>query len=695
MYARARDIRSDTAGMLRPPRRVKVSEGAQSLQIANPSGSFGKWSPAVAPYMVKPLDLTASRRYEAVVFVGPARSGKTVALVDGRLAYTVTCDPADTIIVQTNQDQAEDFSKTRISRAIKASPELAAQLSPRAHDDNVLLKFFRSGMSLRFGWPSLAVASGKDIRVVLMTDVDNFTGDLSIDEAFGLFLKRTQTYMSAGVLVAESSPAKDYRDGKWHPKTLHEAPPAPGILSLYNRGDRHRWYWPCPECKTYFEAAPGIEGFNLPPLAELLERVRVDDTLALANSHSLLFCPHCHVGLEQRWRRQMNAKADWVGDGQTINPDGSITGELIDSRTASFWLGGVAAAYQSWSSLVERYLQAVKAFATTGDEKSLRTTTNVDQAMPYLPMAARSDGNPDQMQARAEAWPAGVAPDGVKVLTSQVDVQGNRFVVLVLGWGPSPTGGLERWVVDSFTLKSSRRTDGAGGWLPMEPAKYLEDWERLIEKAIDRRYPTQSGEEIAIRGTIIDWGGKSGTSSRAMDFWRSLRKRRLHHRVRLGKGDGRLTIPLVSETFPDARKRQDRRSGATGDVPQLLMNVNRLKDMVAANVARHERGPGHYHFPEWLAASFYEELTAETRTDKGWVNLAGRRNEAVDLCAYGEALGMWMKLPAIKWDRPPTWAKPIPVEKPVEAEATEAAEPTPQPRKFVRTPRRSGWVKNW
>jgi phage terminase large subunit GpA-like protein len=143
----------------------------------------------------------------------------------------------------------------------------------------------------------------------------------------------------------------------------------------------------------------------------------------------------------------------------------------------------------------------------------------------------------------------------------------------------------------------------------------------------------------------------------------------------------------------DERQRKDRKSGATGDVPQLLMNVNRLKDMVAANVSRQERGPGYYHFPDWLVASFYDELTAETRTDKGWVNLAGRRNEAVDLCAYGEALGMWLKLPSIKWDRLPSWAKPIPVEKPAEAKEEEPADLAPR-KPFVNA-RRSGWVKRW
>jgi phage terminase large subunit GpA-like protein len=622
--------------------------------------------------------------------------------VDGRLAYTATCDPADTMIVQTNQDQAEDFSKTRISRAIKASPELCSRLSPRAHDDNVLLKFFRSGMSLRFGWPSLSVASGKDIRVVLMTDVDNFTGDLSIDEAFGLFLKRTQTYMSAGVLVAESSPAMDYVDGKWRPPTSHHGPPAKGISALYNRGDRRRWYWPCPECKEHFQAAPGIDGFKLPPLPELIERVKKDDVLDLARRHALLHCDRCHVGLEQRWKRTMNKGGHWVGDGQVIHADGSITGDLVDSRTASFWLGGVAATYQSWLSLVERYLQAVRAFATTGDEKSLRTTTNVDQALPYLPMAARSEGDPTELEARAEDWDAGVVPEGVQVLTSQVDVQANRFVVLILGWGPSPSGGLERWIIDSFTLKSSRRSDGSGGWLALDPAKYLEDWERLVDKAIVRSYPTVDGREIPIRGTVIDWGGKSGTSSRALEFWRSVRKRRLHWRVRLGKGDGRLGIPVVSHTYPDARKRQDRKSGAVGDVPHLLMNVNRLKDTVSVNIARQERGPGFYHFGRWLPASFYEELTSESRSDKGWINPAKRRNEAMDLCAYGEALSLWLKLPAINWSKPPSWAVPRKVveaesgrEEDEVSEAPPAHDPPPPKRQNFTVRRRSGWIKRW
>lgn len=660
MYATARSIRMDTATMLRPARRVRVSEGARALQIANPSGSFGSWSADVAPYMVEPLDETASRLFEALVFVGPARSGKTVALIDGRLAYTVTCNPADTLIVQTTKDTAEDFSKTRISRAITSSPELAKRLSPRAHDDNVLLKFFRSGMALRFGWPSLSVLSGKDIHDVLMTDVDNFTGDLGIDEAFGLALKRTQTYMSAGICVAESSPALDFTDGQWKPSTAHEAPPAPGITALFNRGDRRRWYWPCVECGLYFQAAPGIDRFLLPPMEELMDRVVREDTLKLAQRFSILYCPHCEVGLEHRWKKEMNSRGRWVGEGQTVDRHGDLLGERVVSRTASFWLGGVAAAYQSWESLIERYLQALKTYANSGEERALKTTTNVDQALPYLPMAARTTGSPSAMQERAEDWPMGTVPPGVRFLVATVDGQAHSFVVQVTGFGPGATGALERWIVDRFTLRTSERDDGSGGKLPLDPGKYLEDWERLISKVIARRYPLadESGRSMPVRAVGIDWGGKKGHAPRALDFWRSLKRRGLHWRVRLVKGDGGNVKRewLFKETAPDSRKRKDRKSGAAGDVPQLLINTDQVKDLVAANVGRTEPGAGFYHFPVALPTSFYEELTAETRTSKGWENLGKHRNEAFDLAGYAEVLVLWQKVPAINWDKPPSWA---------------------------------------
>src|SRR3546814_7457701 len=70
--------------------------------------------------------------------------------------------------------------------------------------------------------------------------------------AFDLASKRTTTYGSNAMTLAESSPSREIIDYK-KVVTGHMAPPTTGILSLYNRGDRRRWHWPCPECGSYFE----------------------------------------------------------------------------------------------------------------------------------------------------------------------------------------------------------------------------------------------------------------------------------------------------------------------------------------------------------------------------------------------------------------------------------------------------------
>ncbi|MEM8348802.1 phage terminase large subunit family protein, partial [Morganella morganii] len=119
---------------------------------------------------------------------------------------------------------------------------------------NVHDKTFRAGNYLKIGWPSVNIMSSSDYRFVALTDYDRFPEDIDGEgDAFSLASKRTTTFMSAGMTLVESSPGREITDQKWTPSSPHEAPPTTGILSLYNRGDRQRWYWPCPHCGEYFQ----------------------------------------------------------------------------------------------------------------------------------------------------------------------------------------------------------------------------------------------------------------------------------------------------------------------------------------------------------------------------------------------------------------------------------------------------------
>ncbi|MDX1268895.1 MAG: phage terminase large subunit family protein, partial [Oceanisphaera sp.] len=219
MFGSALPIVRAAAEAFRPPRRVSVPDGAgETLKIIQPGGYTGFWSAKETPYMVEPMTMLASRGHEAVVFVGPARSGKTMGLLDAWVSYAVTCDPGDMLIVQMTQDKARDYSKTRIDRAIRNSPKIAELKSNRAHDDNTHDKLFKHGMWLKIGWPSASQLASSDYRYVALTDYDRMPDDIDGEgAAFQLGLKRTTTFLSRGMCMVESSPGKPITDPNFRP----------------------------------------------------------------------------------------------------------------------------------------------------------------------------------------------------------------------------------------------------------------------------------------------------------------------------------------------------------------------------------------------------------------------------------------------------------------------------------------------
>lgn len=660
-YASARAVSRSSAELYRPPRRVLPSD-AVSKYLRNEKGPFDI---EAAPMMREPLDMLGSRRYTGVVFVGPARSSKTFSLIHGAMAYIVTSAPGDTLIVQMSRETARDFSRSETDRVIRHSPELASRLSPRARDDNTFDKFFRSGMVLKFGWPAVSQLSSKTLQYVLLTDYDRPENRDDVDgegPMWDLAAKRVETYMSRGKCVAESSPGEELADAAWKPATPHEGPPVPGIMELYNRGTRARWFWPCVHCGLYFEARPGVASFGLPPFEEIEKLVQRADIVSLAESFAHVACPQCGGVHEMRHRKQMSARGTWVHEGETVEDGGRIVGERRRSNIASYWLGGVAATFQRWDALLLKYFQAVLSYVRSGEEQPIKATVLMDQADVYRPRALAKRRAPEDLMARIESWDEGCVPDGVRFLTAAVDVQRARFVVQVEGWG------LDRqcWIVDRFDVSMSRRTEDRDGnrFAAVDPAAYIEDWDLLVDEVIRKTYPLASApaKRMRVRLTLCDSGGSEGVTNNAYAFWRKCRAMGLAHpagamasRFVLVKGDGRLEIPRVQQTMPDNRGRNNRTASARGDVPVQLLNSNVLKDAISADLGRTSPGPGFVHFADWLPHTFYTELTAEVRGRRGWERKSGTRNESLDLHVYNGAGFILLGGEKIDATRPPAW----------------------------------------
>lgn len=645
----AKAARTDSGYILRAPRRMRVADAvAQYMRVPMGAGNSVPWDPLVAPYVIEPMNCLASREYDAVIFVGPARTGKTIGLIDGWVIYNVICDPADMLIIQMTEEKAREHSKKRLARTFRVSPEVVSRLSPNKNDNNVYDRTFLAGNYLKIGWPSVNIMSSSDYKCVALTDYDRFPEDIDGEgDAFSLASKRTTTFMSSGMTLVESSPGRDVKDVKWRRTSPHEAPPTTGILSLYNRGDRRRWYWPCPHCGEYFQ-----------PCGDVVAGFRDIADPVLASEAAYIQCPSCSGRIMPEQKRELNGRGVWLRDGESINADGSRYGDPRRSRIASFWMEGPAAAYQTLSQLVYKLLTAEQEYETTGSEETLKTVINTDWGLPYLPRASMEQRKNELLEQRAEPVPSRSVPDGVNFLVATVDVQAGRhrrFVVQVTGYGSRG----ERWIIDRYNITQSLRGDSDGESQRIDPASYPEDWDVLLTDVFHKSWPLASdpSQQMRLMAMAVDSGGEDGVTDNAYKFWRRCRRDGLGKRIYLFKGDSIRRAKLITRTFPDNTGRTGRRAQAAGDVPLWLLQTDALKDRVNNALWRDSPGPGYVHFPDWLGSWFYDELTYEERSSDGKWSKPGRgANEAFDLMVYAEALVILHGYEKIRWPDAPEWA---------------------------------------
>ncbi len=651
-YSSLAELICDATDILQPPERLSVSEAAAKYRYVNNPGSFvGKWQNSMTPMMVEPMNTFTSREYSGMAFVGPAQSGKTDSLCINTLAYSIKVDPMDMMLVCPTNIDGRDFSIRRVDRLHMHSPDIGAMLIARSDADNKFDKQYRNGVLFTIGWPTESQLAGKPIPRVILTDRDRMDDNIGgAGEAFDLAMARTRSFGSYGMVVAESSPSREVDPQiKWVRRTEHEAPPAKGIIALYNRGDRRRWYWPCPHCGNYFEG--NFKHLTYSRQAGMTN-LEVGETVRMQ-------CPHCSESIHPDERDEMNFWGSWLKDGQGIDKRGRVFGPSPRTMIASFWQNGVSAVFTNWKKLVAMYLDAMDDFERTGSEDSLRKFYNNDLGEPYYSKSLESMRLPETLKSRADKGMAErKVPYGVRFLVALIDVQKNMFVIQVFGILPGKP--FDTVLIDRFDVRKSQRTDDDGERLWVKPNAYLEDWDELIPHVIEKEYELDDGSErmMSIKMVGCDSGGKDGVTTKAYEFWRSLVTQNKHRRFILTKGDHSAGQPRTRISYPDT-SRKDNKSGARGDVPILLLNSNLLKDDLDGRLDCLQPGKGMFRFPDWLADSFFAEMCAEIRTDKGWEDPTGRRrNEAWDLSymCIGLCVSEFVRVEHVDWQNPPTWA---------------------------------------
>lgn len=656
------ELLADALPLLDPPSRISVTEAAERyLRVPGPGG-WSDYDRHVAPYTVEPQDMSQSRRFKTVCFVGPSQSGKSQMLLSVS-AHAIMCVPSPMQVIHMTKTDADAWVEEKLDPSVDNSPVLLERLGTGRDDSTFSRKRFR-GMRLSIGYPVPNQLSSRTQRMVLLTDYDHMPQRLGPKDSpegspHGMALQRIRRFMSRGCVFVESTPAfpvDPEQVWEFDPAQPHRLPPVTGgIVKIYNEGTRGRWYWECPSCALLFEPR--------------FDRMVYDRTAepGAAGMTAEMQCPHCGGLIGHRHKVRLNSLAlegrgGWLHESRIVDEAGKRVLCRIDdpmirqTPVASYAINGVVAAFAGWAEIVERYETARRAFEQSGDDIDFARVHYTDIGVPYArPTDDESDLSAAALKDAACDLPPMTCPGWTRFITVSVDVNGTWFAVLVTAWGlDGRRMALDRFDITQPPESAPRAKDLEGRFRPINPARYVEDADVLLDLT-GREYAVE-GEDWALKpcAVVIDFNGPAGWADNADKFWRKRRRDGAGHLwfLSLGRGGFRLES-RVWLAAPD-RGAQGKKARA---IKLLNMAVDRLKDTVLAGAARLDQGPGAYLFARSIERERIDELLAERRESDGYKKRPGAgRNETLDLSVQAQAVAEHKGITRLNPEDPPEWA---------------------------------------
>lgn len=565
-----------------PPPMLRVSQWADATRVLpETSGARGAlWQTDQVPYLRGVMDAVNEPGVRAIALEKAAQVGGSEAM-HNIVGYFIEHDPCPMLFVHPSAEVAEEWSKERLADMIRTTPALRkvvregrASRGEHEAESTLRLKMFPGGFLAIGGANTPNTFARRAVRIAYGDDVDRWPPIVGEEgDPADLLVNRTTTFDDPIVFFVSTPTLKGGR-----------------IDTLYQRSDRRRYFVTCLVCGradwiTWTDATRFHVVFNErdPETA----RIRCPD-----DEHG-----GCGAELYEPERRQMVLAGEWRST--AIAQQVGLVGFHLPAMVSTL---GVTLPY-----LVDKFLSA-----RAKGKESLRVFINTSLAEGWEDRGARME--PSVLYQRREDYGEEVEiPAAAAAITAGVDVQEDRFELLVTAWGLAG----ERWVVDWRSI-------------PGNP-KRAETRAALLE-ALTRKYQHALGVQLPIHATCIDTGY---ATQEMYDFVLAYQARRIFATKGVGGKSGE---PIVS-------KPTEKRYGKNPRPVRLYwINTDDAKADVMGSLALAAPGPGYIHFPsrvESITEEFFAQLCAEhkeTRYNKAgvathvvWVQDRDR-NEGLD-CA--------------------------------------------------------------
>lgn len=579
-------IRRGVRVLFSPP-PMSLSQWAARNFYLSAESSYVEQSWRAYPFQVVLLDCMGSDEVREFVFRKSARVGYTKMFL-ACIGYMAEHKRRNQAIYQPTDEDAREFVKTEIDPMIRDVPAVQAVFPlfrQRNSGNTIRQKMFLGSMLHVRGGRAAREYRRISIDTLYMDELDAFDTDI---EGEG------NPLMLAGKRV----------EGATFPKIIVGTTPSTTLLSIVGAREAaaervYRYHIPCPHCGELHTLA--------------WERMRYDVSDPDGVQHA---CDVCGALYSQADYLQSWETGVWrAGDGSMVEA-GPIFRDTAGNRTAAprIFAAHTWTAYspqKSWGDIVRDY-QVAETKSRTGDKSLLKTFHNTTLGEAWEEDFEQTDA--EMLRQRAETYPQGQVPHGALVLVAGVDVQGDRFEVVVWGIGP----GEEMWVVDYQVIHAD--------------TSQLENWAQL-DAVLAQSWPTAGGGRLRLEAAAIDSGG--GATHQCYLFCREREARRIFAvKGQMAPGE---PIKLRSKLIDiDWKGKQIKRG-----VRLWHVGTSTAKDLLHGRLQKTTPGAGCVHFSSALPPGFYSQLCAEVRTtvriagreETRWVK-RGHRNEVLDCTVY-------------------------------------------------------------
>jgi phage terminase large subunit GpA-like protein len=639
----------------RPPPRLSLADWAdKNFVLPLGDANAGRWR--TIPYQRGIMDAITDPAIERISVMKSARVGWT-KIMDIATGYFIHHDPCPILDVQPTIDDALKHSKEDIAPMLRDVPVLQGLVAePRSRDsgNTLLVKEFRGGSLLLVGANSPRGFRRTSRRVIKFDEVDGYPPSAGSEgDPISLGIMRSEYYWDRTIMAGSTPTIAGYSR----------------IETLFLEGDQRRYYVPCPECGDfqvlYFENLKWPAGRP-------------------AEAHFI--CVHNGCVIEHRHKRDM---VEGALESQRAGGGGGWIAEAPEhftpeNRHASFhiWAAYSYSPNATWAQLAAEWLKA-----DLGGHETRKTYVNTVRGETWKDRGEAPAWEP--LMQRREKYRIGHVPLGALILTTGVDVQKDRLVYEVVGWGRGKTS----WSIDYGILPGDTSDIEGGPWAQ-------------LDALLARSFPHAGGTELAIRMLAVD----SGYNTQTVYSW--ARKKPMSRVIAIkGVEAGGVLIGAPSPVEVNDRGRKLKRGykvwPVCGHVAKSeLYGFLRLEPPTDQTTPP---PPGFCHFPEY-EDEFFKEMTAEqlvpVKTARGYVRLEwslipNRQNHALDCRVYARAaaavVGLdrfgesdWAALEISVGQEPTPPPPPPPAARTPSPPAPGA--PPPQRQSWLG-PRRHGWVR--